>query len=129
MEDIDFDKDDFADIVAKDARYSPRAYALLMDVVSYLSGEGREGGGKDGEGAHMSAFDILEEFRDRTLDLYGPLAFTVLREWGVTRTEDVGEMMCNLVESRRVGRDENDSPDGFCGGYDFREAFLVPYDP
>jgi len=51
----------------------------------------------------------------------------VLSEWGLSRTEDIGEMMFNLVDSRRVGRDDSDSADSFAGGYDFRETFLGPY--
>ena len=118
MDELDFDGDSFADIVAKDTRYDARAYTLLMDVIHYL--------GKEGDG-HMSAEDILEEFRCRTLDLYGPLSYTVLTAWGVKGCADIGEMMSNLTESRRVGRDEGDSPESFQGGYDFKEAFLGPF--
>ena len=118
MEEIDFESDDFADITAKDKRYDARAYALLMDVVKYLTGE---------DGRHCSGEDILDEFKERALDQYGPLAYTVLSEWGLSRTEDIGEMMFNLVDSRRIGRDDNDSADSFAGGYDFRETFLGPY--
>ena len=118
MDEIDFSSDSFADITAKDGRFNARAYALLMDVVSFLSGE---------DGKHVSGEDVLDEFRDRALDQYGPLAYTVLTEWGVTCTEDVGEMMFNLVEGRRIGRGESDSADAFAGGYDFKEAFLDPY--
>ena len=119
MDEIDFASDTFDDIVAKDQRFAARAYALLVDVIHYL---GEDGG-------HMSGEDILEEFKERALDQYGPMAYTVLADWGVHRCEDVGEMMFNLVESRRVGRDEGDSPEAFVGGYDFREAFLGPYEP
>lgn len=118
MDEIDFESDGFGDIVAKDARYDARAYALLMDVIHYL-GEGDR---------HMSGEDILDEFKERALDQYGPMTYTVLREWGVKRCEDIGEMMFNLVESRRIGRDEGDTPEAFVGGYDFREAFLGPYE-
>ena len=117
MDDLDFESDSFEDILAKDKRYDARAYTLLMDVVHYL---GKEGG-------HMGAADILDDFRNRALDLYGPLAYTVLTEWGVKRCEDVGEMMSNLAESRRVGRDDDDTPESFLGGYDFQEAFLGPF--
>lgn len=117
MEEIDFESDDFADIVEKDDRYDARAYALLMDVIRYLG----EGGG------HMSSEDILDEFKERTLDQYGPLSFTVLTEWGVESCEDIGEMMVNLAKAHRVRRDADDSPDGFSGGYDFKEVFLDPY--
>jgi uncharacterized repeat protein (TIGR04138 family) len=79
------------------------------------------------EGRHMSAADIMEEFKERTLDQYGAMAYTVLSEWGVKCTEDLGEMMFNLAEGRRVRRDPDDTPDCFAGGYDFEEAFLGPY--
>ena len=118
MEEIDFESDDFADIIAKDRRYDARAYALLMDVVRYLTGEG---------GKHCTGEDILDEFKERALDQYGPLTYTVLSEWGLSRTEDIGEMMFNLVDARRIGKDDKDSADSFAGGYDFRETFLGPY--
>ena len=118
MEEIDFTSDTFDDIVAKDSRYNARAYALLLDVVHYLSGE---------DGRHVSGEDILDEFKERALDQYGPLTYTVLAEWGLTCTEDIGEMMFNLTESGRIQKDENDSPESFTGGYDFKETFLEPY--
>ena len=103
MEEIDFEADTFEDIVAKDDRYDGRAYALLMDVVHYLT--------KDG--AHAGAEDIMDEFRET--------------EWGLKSCEDIGEMMFNLAESHRIGKDENDTHESFIGGYDFEEAFLGPY--
>ena len=117
MEEIDFESDTFEDIVAKDGRYNARAYALLMDVIHYL-GEG---------GKRMGAADILEEFKERALDQYGPLTYTVLTEWGVGSCEDIGEMMFNLTEGHRVRKDEDDTPESFLGGYDFKETFLGPY--
>jgi uncharacterized repeat protein (TIGR04138 family) len=117
MDEIDFDSDTFADIVAKDQRYDARAYALLMDCVHYLGKEGK----------HMSAEDILEEFKERTLDQFGPLSYTVLTEWGLSSTEDIGEMMFNLTEFHRLRKDEDDTQESFVGGYDFRETFLGPY--
>ena len=117
MEEIDFSSDTFEDIVGKDHRYDGRAYALLMDCVHYL--------GKDGR--HMSGADILDEFRERALDQYGPLTYDVLTEWGLSTTEDIGEMMFNLTEGRRVQKDDNATPESFVGGNDFKEAFLGPY--
>ena len=118
MEEIDFESDDFADVVAKDRRFDARAYALLMDVVSYLGGESKR---------RVSGEAILDEFRDRALDQYGPLTYRVLTEWGLSRTEDIGEMMFNLVEAHRIRRDDRDTADAFADGYDFKEAFLEPY--
>jgi uncharacterized repeat protein (TIGR04138 family) len=118
MDEIDFESDSFEDIVKRDDRYNAKAYALLADVVHYLSGD---------KNRHVGAEEILDEFKERALDQYGPMTYTVLTEWGVTRCEDVGEMMFNLAESGRVGKGEDDTAESFAGGYDFKEAFLGPY--
>lgn len=117
MDEIDFESDSFADIVAKDGRYDARAYALLADVIRYLGENGK----------HMSGADILDEFKERALDQYGPMTYTVLTEWGVACTEDLGEMMFNLVEHHRIRKDDSDSQEDFSCGYDFKEIFLGPY--
>ena len=117
MKEIDFESDSFSDIIAKDVRYDARAYALVMDVIHFL-GEG---------GKHMTAGDILDEFKECALDQYGPMAYAVLREWGVNSCEDIGEMMFNLVEFRRIRKDDDDRQEDFSGGYDFKEVFLGPY--
>ena len=119
IEDIDFESDTFADIMAKDDRYNPRAYALLAHVIHVLSAGGR----------HFAGCEMIEEFRETALDQYGPMAYCVLKEWGLTRCEDLGEMTHNLVESGRIGKDDDDPPETFAGAYDFEEAFLEPYEP
>jgi len=118
MDEIDFESDKFEDILAKDDRYAAHAYALLMDVVHYLTENGK----------HTSGEDILDEFKERALDQYGPMTYTVLTEWGLKTCSDIGEMMFNLAEGHRVAKEENDTPESFAGGYDFRETFLAPYE-
>ncbi len=117
MEEIDFDIDSFGDIIDKDPRYNARAYALLMDCVHTLSKDGRS----------FSAEDIMEEFKESAIEQYGPLTYTVLTEWGLSCTEDLGEMMFNLSETPRIKRGKNDNRESFMGGYDFKETFLTPY--
>ena len=117
IEEFDFE-DDFADILAKDSRYHPRAYTVLLNVFGFLS-EKTQG--------HVSGEDILEEFKEEVLDQFGPMAYTVLTEWGLKCTEDIGEMMVNLVEANRIVKEDNDSYESFAGGYDFRETFSGPY--
>ena len=116
---IDYEKDAFADIVAKDGRYAPNAYAVLMDVFGFLAEKS----------PNVSSEDIMEEFRETVLDEFGPLSYCVLEEWGVTRCEDLGEMMFNLADSGRVGRSDEDAKESFIDGYDFREACLSPFEP
>ena len=116
---IDSGKDTYEDIAAKDSRYAPFAYALLMDVFDYLKTKAE----------NVTAAEIMDEFRETVLDEFGPLSFHVLDEWGIKRCEDLGEMMFNLADSGRLIRTEEDTKECFIDGYDFRETFLTPFEP
>ena len=117
MEEIDFEKDTFDDIRARDRRYDARAYALLCETFRSVF--------RDGD---ATSEDILDEFKELALDQYGPMAYAVLDAWGVRECSDIGEMMVNLVESGRIEKGENDNYEDFRSGYDFKEAFLGPYE-
>jgi len=112
---IDWSADTFADILKDDDRYDPRAYALVMAVV-------------EGVTEHISGGELLERFRDFALDEFGPMAYAVLTDWGVKTCSDVGEIVFSLADTKRIGKTEHDSRADFIGGYDFREAFLGPFE-
>ena len=117
MEELDFSKDAFEDIRARDRRYDARAYTLLVAAFHAACADG-----------NATTEDILEEFKETALDQFGPMTYKVLDIWGVHETMDVGEMMMNLVESGRIGKSENDNYEDFRCGYNFKDAFLGPYE-
>jgi len=115
---IEYDQEDYSDILRKDARYDRRAYDFVMRVIGIAS-ESAKG--------HVTGQELLGFFRDFALDAYGPLAYTVLDDWGVHCCEDVGEIVFNLYDAKRIGKTESDSRADFIGGFDFRAEFLEPY--
>ena len=115
---IDWDADDFRDILKDDSRYDERAYAMVLAVFRELVEEKKD---------KVGGREILERFRDFALDEYGPMAFYVLSEWGVTSCSDVGEIMFLLSEHGRIEKSDDDDRADFIGGYDFRDAFLGPF--
>ena len=117
MEELDYKRDTFEDIRARDRRYDAKAYTLLSAAFQTACNEG-----------NSTTEDILEEFKETALDQFGPMAYHVLDVWGVHECMDIGEMMMNLVESGRIGKSENDNYEDFRHGYDFKEAFLGPFD-
>ena len=117
---IAFEKESYADILAKDGRYDSRAYDFVLDVISEASANAH---------GHVSGQELLSWFRDLALDAWGPLAYTVLSDWGVTCCEDLGEIVFNLYDAKRIGKTDSDSRDDFVGGFNFREEFLGPYEP
>ncbi len=116
---IQYETQDFSEILRKDNRFDPRAYDFMLQVIGEAS-ESAKG--------HVTGHELLDWFRDLALDAYGPLAYTVLTDWGVHTCEDVGDIVFNLYNAKRIGKTESDSPADFIGGFDFREEFLGPYE-
>ena len=120
LPEIRYETDNFADILAKDDRFDSRAYDFVLRVIAEASDDAK---------GHVTGMELLDYFRDLALDAYGPLAYTVLADWGVRSCEDVGAIVFNLYDSKRIGKTDSDSPADFIGGFDFREEFLGPYTP
>ena len=116
---IQYETQDFSEILRKDNRFDPRAYDFVLQVIGEAS-ESAKG--------HVTGHELLDWFRDLALDAYGPLAYTVLTDWGIHTCEDVGDIVFNLYDAKRIGKTDADSPADFIGGFDFREEFLGPYE-
>lgn len=115
---IQYETGDFDDILRKDSRYDSRAYDFVMRVVAEASLSAK---------GHVSGQDLLGFFRDLALDAYGPLAYTVLTDWGLETCEDVGAVVMNLCDGNRIAKTERDTADDFVGGFDFKTEFLGPF--
>ncbi len=111
--------------VNKDPRYHPHAYEFVRDALHVAVKHFREGR----EDSHVSGQEVLEGVRLHALEEYGPLALTILNEWGIQRGEDVGCIVYNLIETKYFGKNDGDSIEDFAGGYDFETAFTEPFQP
>ena len=116
--DIPYEKEDYTEILKKDDRYDSRAYDFVLEVIHVASTDAK---------GHVTGQELLNYFRDMALDAYGPLTYTVLNDWGVRCCEDVGEIVFNLYDAKRIGKTDSDSRADFIGGFDFKEEFLEPY--
>jgi uncharacterized repeat protein (TIGR04138 family) len=84
---------------------------------------------EDGTVRHISGQELLGGMRAHALEQYGPMALLVLNEWGLTRGEDFGEIVFNMVEHELLAKTEDDTRTDFAGGYSFDEAFRQPFLP
>jgi uncharacterized repeat protein (TIGR04138 family) len=114
-------------IVAADPRYDRDAYQFVREGLDFTIKLHK----KDATAApqHVSGQELLTGIRQFALEQFGPLAKTVLEHWGIRRCEDFGEIVFNLVEKGVLGKTEQDSRNDFKGGYDFDEAFVLPFRP
>jgi uncharacterized repeat protein (TIGR04138 family) len=117
-------------LVLKDPRYRREAYVLVRDALDHTKKfTTRREGMPMSENEHVTGQELLAGMRDYVLAQFGPMAITVLEEWGITRCEDFGEIVFNIVEAGLFSKTETDSREDFQNGYDFDEAFRKPYLP
>lgn len=121
---------DFSEAVAaillEDTRYDREAYAFVKDSWDYTV---RMLKSPPGIPRHVTGQELLEGFRAYAMEEFGPVARRVLNTWGIKRTEDVGEIVFNLVNKGFFGKQDSDTKDDFAGGFDFEEAFVRPFLP
>jgi len=114
-------------ILAKDQRYHRDAYLFLREALDYTQKSIVKS--HRGEFRHVSGQELLAGIRDYALAQFGPMAMTVLEEWGLKRCEDFGELVFNMVEIGLLAKTDKDSREDFQGGYTFEEAFRKPFVP
>src|SRR5712671_4141849 len=114
-------------IVAADHRYHRDAYVFLRDALDYTTKQQKKSKGPAVR--HVAGPELLEGVRLYALKEFGPLALTVFSYWGIERCEDIGHMVFNLIGAGIFGKTEEDSMDDFKAVYDFRDAFVKPFQP
>jgi uncharacterized repeat protein (TIGR04138 family) len=114
-------------ILKRDRRFDPHAYFFLKEALDFTLKRVSEGGG--GQPRHVSGPELLVGFRDLALEQFGPMAVTLMTEWGVRKCGDVGEMVFNLIDEQIFGRQESDCKEDFVGSFDLEDALRRPFLP
>lgn len=115
-------------IRATDPRFTPAAYHFIRQSLDHSIARFNRNG-PEKKPAHVSGKELLEGFRDLALKEFGPMAKTVLGEWGILRCSHVGEIVFQLVQYGILGKSETDKPDDFQEIWTFSEAFESPFQP
>lgn len=113
-------------LVSRDPRYSREAYGFLREALEFTQKKRRKS--RD-TATHVSAAELLDGFREYSLQQFGPMGMTVLEYWGVRSTGDVGRMVFNLIEAGIFGRADDDRIEDFENAFSFDEAFVAPFRP
>lgn len=98
-----------------DDRFRPQAYAFLMVALQHTVQLLPEERTSDPVRRHLSGRELLEGMARLAREEFGPLAPMVFAEWGVHRSEDVGEMVFQLVVNGQLSARPEDTLDDFRG--------------
>ncbi len=107
-------------ICSKDTRYQPEAYEFVMEALSFSQKKFKKS-------KHVTGAELLQGIKALMIKKFGPMVLTVLKFWGVKRTDDFGNIVFNLVEYKILSKDEHDHYESFKDAYDFHEVFDKGY--
>ncbi|MEN9734135.1 MAG: hypothetical protein RLZ45_2130 [Verrucomicrobiota bacterium] len=113
-------------ILERDPRYARAAYHFVCEALDHTQGTR---GAKPGAKSHVTAQELLEGIRQYALQQFGPLAYTVLEDWGIRSCPDFGEIVFNLIDHEIFSKTETDTREDFRAGFDFDGAFRRPFTP
>lgn len=129
MQDLEFTE--IVELICKeDVRFDRKAYIFIRQALDHTVKElKRQQPERTQKSQHVSGSELLQGIRTFALDQFGPLAKTVLNNWGINRCTDFGDIVFNLIEYNVFDKTENDRREDFSDLYDFEEAFLKPFAP
>src|ERR1700677_3527434 len=114
-------------ICEKDARFASDAYHFVQEGLNHTLKALKRGGQHTHR--HVSGQELLHGLREFALKEYGPMSKAVLNEWGIKTTDDIGQIVFNLVNASVLGKNDTDSPSDFKNVFTFDDAFVKPFVP
>ena len=116
-----------AEIVRRDPRYAYEAYEFVFAALAHtqkmLGRLPREDMPAEVDAQHhVSGPELLKGIRDLAIRDFGLMARTVLKRWGIDKTDDFGEIVFNLVDATLMSKTSDDSRRDFQGVYDLDRA-------
>ena len=119
------------EVVRRDPRYAYEAYEFVFAALAHTQKrQGKvppEGAGPEPADYHVSGRDLLDGARDLASREFGLMARTVFRLWGINATDDVGNIVFNLIDAELMSRTDRDTREEFHAVFDLDEALVKGY--
>ncbi|MFQ6104969.1 MAG: Minf_1886 family protein [Candidatus Glassbacteria bacterium] len=107
------------EILREDKRYPEMAYRFVLEALNNIIRSLPDP-------RHISGEELCFGCRDMAIEEFGPMARTVLEHWNIRSTEDLGEIVFNLVAKGLLSKTNEDKKEDFIDVYDFETAFDAP---
>jgi uncharacterized repeat protein (TIGR04138 family) len=110
-------------LLDRDPRYHAEGYNFVYDALDHTLKNVVNP--RSRSNPHVTGQELLEGARRLAIAQFGCLARVVLESWGICKTDDIGEIVFNLVEYDLMGKQDSDKRSDFQNIYSFEEAFDV----
>lgn len=106
----------------RDGRFRREAYGFVVAALGATVEALPPDRLSDPERRHLSGRELVDGAVVLARREFGPMAPMVFREWGVTRGEDIGAIVFQLVEAGQLSARPEDTLEDFRGGSELLEA-------
>jgi uncharacterized repeat protein (TIGR04138 family) len=124
-------KDDLISIADKDGRYAWEAFEFVMEALGHsqrmFGKESPPGEVKPGPEHHVTGRELLEGVCDLARREFGLMAPVVFEQWGVRRTDDIGEIVFALISAEVLSKTDSDRFEDFYQIFDLEKALTEGY--
>ncbi len=114
------------DLIQDDPRYVYEAYDFICETVTYtqerLGRTPRDGQRDPNEDYHVGGEELLDGACELAIKQFGMMAPVVFKLWGIHSTDDIGELVFNLIRIERLSQSERDNPEDFRDRFDLHAA-------
>jgi len=114
-------------IIKVDSRYREEAYSFVREGLDYTVRELKDL--EKDTSHHVRGWELSKGIRDYAIREYGPVSLRVLKHWGIHSSDDIGEIVYNMIKAELLGKTEEDDKNDFHNVFDFDEAFRNPFLP
>jgi uncharacterized repeat protein (TIGR04138 family) len=104
----------------REQRFDERAYLFVLAALEFCQT-------RLTERRHITGAELAHACRGLAIERFGLTARLVLEHWGVTSTQDIGDIVFTLVELGLLISQPQDRREDFLEVYDFAQAFELEY--
>lgn len=118
------------DLCRRDTRYPFEAYDFVYQALGYVQDEmkkKRKQEASEDTSKHVTGQQLSEACRDFALEEYGMMAGAVLDSWNIKKTDDIGQLVYNLININLMSKSETDRQEDFNNVYDMKKAFVSEF--
>jgi uncharacterized repeat protein (TIGR04138 family) len=113
------------DVIRDDPRYPLEAYEFVCDTVAFtqemLGRAPREEDDPETD-YHVSGGELARGACEYAVQEFGLMAPVVFKAWNIRRTDDVGNIVFNLIRAEQLSQSDRDDPDDFRDLFDIEKA-------
>ena len=119
------------ELTRDDPRYAYEAYEFVCDAVSFTQEQlGRVPEEEDDPDTdyHVSGEELARGACELAVLEFGMMAPVVFRQWGIRKTDDLGNIVFNLIRAERLSQSDRDDPDDFRDLFDLDKALAEGFE-